>query len=136
VCHTRGSDKLTQVYWAWTRADAVRTAYKSRLCRGCVAEKLGTLLVLDYGSGRLTCPQCGIDTEDDYDAVYGTVYVAGYPPMQLEAPFCGACSAMYRVWIHDTGAPLEDRRGADVGPSLPPDGATVLRDLGIDPRVR
>jgi hypothetical protein len=135
-CDVRDGGKPTTNYIAWRRADSVRVSYKATLCVACFASKVAPL-DRDYRAvDRLTCPSCGIDTEDDHDDIYITAFVGGYGELRIEAPFCPPCGAQYRIWVVDHGAQLEDRLGATGGPQTKPSGEEVLRALGIEPRDR
>jgi hypothetical protein len=135
-CQTRPQGKYNALYAAWFNDEGARIARKLRLCNACLAEH-----VLPYTEPidldeRLHCPSCHIDTDTDYRAVYGKLFVPGYEPDTLEMPFCEGCRLIFVAWAGQRGEPLEDRRGADVGPSTHPSGLAVLRSMGIDPRVR
>jgi hypothetical protein len=133
-CNRRTDDQPSQVTFAWRRADLVRVAYRCRLCRACLAERCAHVLRRYEGEERLTCPGCGIDTEDDFDAVFTTAYIPSYGKVAGEAPFCGACAAIYRNWVLDKCQLLEDTLGATGGPQQHPSGDEVLRAMGIEPR--
>jgi hypothetical protein len=109
--------------------------YYGRLCPACTAAKVLPLDV-DYSEGgSLTCPQCGIGTEDDYDAVYLTYFPAGRNQESADAPFCGVHAAEYRVWVTEFARDT----GIEVGASEPrPDhvsAAQTLRALGRNSNV-
>jgi len=133
-CSERPSDKMTQVTWAWRRTDGVRIAFRGRLCAACFTTKVAPLAISYEGVETLTCPSCGIVTEDDMDAVFTTSYIPGYGEFKTESPFCGACAAQYRIWIQEHSWQLEDQRGATGGPSTHPSADEVLRSMGIEPR--
>jgi hypothetical protein len=135
ACGHRSGIRPTSVYWRWERADKVWKGYYGRLCPACTAAKV-LPLDIDYSEGRpLTCPQCGIGTEDDYDAVYLTYYPAGRNQESTDAPFCGVHAAEYRLWVTEFARDTGD----DVGASKPQrDGvsaAQTLRALGRSPNV-
>jgi hypothetical protein len=46
----------------------------------------------------LTCPACGMSTEDDYDSVYTTSFPPSSEQLDTVAPFCGVHAAEYRNW--------------------------------------
>lgn len=135
-CARRPQAKFVWVSVAYFTAPGERLARKMRLCNGCFAERIGGYIVLRDPDDRLTCPSCGIDTEDDYEAVYGTYIAPGEAPEQLEIPFCSPCRNIFVEWAESRGESLEDRRRADSGPTTHPSGLDVLRSLGIQPRVR
>jgi hypothetical protein len=80
---------------------------------------------------RLTCPNCGIDTDADYDAVFINTFIPGYGRRDFEAPFCGACAAHFRIWAQSSGTPMEDRGRADIGPASMISASETLRSLGL-----
>lgn len=135
-CEQRSQPKYTSVTWAWVRSDGVRVAYRGRLCNACFMAKVSPIALEYSGDMALTCPQCGIDTEGDMDAVWTTSYLPGYGELKGEAPFCGACAAMYRVWVLDHSWSLESNVGPAAGPTTHASGDEVLRAMGIVPRVR
>lgn len=137
-CETRPDDKLSQVTWAWLLSNRQRTAYRQKLCPMCVATNL---LAVDKGIAageRLTCPSCGIDTEDDMDPVYATAYFPGYGKERYEMPFCGACAVEIRSRAQKNAEHLEDREMGSRGqaPGNAPSPATVWEALGLRPRNR
>jgi hypothetical protein len=92
-------------------------------------------LDIDYTSVEtLTCPNCGIATEDDYDAIFVTSFIPNYGKRTIESPFCGACAAVKRGWILEHARELEDQVGATGGPNHDVSGDDVLRALGIQVR--
>jgi len=133
-CGERPENKLTQVNWSWRRADGFRVAYRARLCVACFATKVAPLAIDYTGNVPLTCPGCGIDTEQDMDAIYTTNFIPSYGEYRTESPFCGPCAASYRIWVLDHSWQLDDQRGAAGGPSTPPDAETILRDMGLPVR--
>jgi hypothetical protein len=96
--------------------------------------KVSPLAASYVGVERLTCPGCGIDTEDDMDAIYTTSYIGGYGEFKTESPFCNACAAQLRIWVQEQGWLLEDQLGATGGPQLDISAAETLRSLGIELR--
>lgn len=137
-CRQRVPEKLSQVTWAWYRADGERVAYRQRLCLTCFATKVLPLdKPLDFENG-LTCPLCGIDVEHDMDQNYMTSYLPGSGKYQLEIPTCGACAVKVRE-VAQTGAErLENRRvegpSDSPGPSTQPTRESYWSALGINPR--
>ncbi len=135
-CLTRPQSKYNSVYLAWFDAEGTRVARKMRLCNECFNEHmLGFVEPIDPDE-RLHCPSCHIDTETDYQAVYGEVYIPGYEKETIEIPFCDNCRNMFVAWAVARGVALEDRRRAEIGPSTHPSGLEVLRAMGIQPRAR
>jgi hypothetical protein len=134
-CGERNSAKYSQVTWAWTLADRTRVAYRTRLCPGCFAELVLSLdRPLEPGA-NLTCPACGIDTENDYDAVYATCYVPGFGKVAYEWPLCGVHAVSVRAGAMHGAERLEDRPVG--GPAEAPNtdaALAVWAALGITPR--
>ena len=136
ACHTRPQSKFNTLFLAWFNGEGERLARKLRLCNDCFNEHVGAYALPIDVQERLHCPSCHIDTEDDYDAVYGNLYMPGYEPEQIEMPFCSSCHVTFIGWAMQHGVPLEDRRRAETGPTTHPSGLEVLRSMGIRPRVR
>ena len=114
----------------------VRVSHLSKLCRDCFVQKVGEVYRDYQGVSELTCPNCGISTEDDRDTVWGTAFPAGFNQIDMEVPFCGACAAIFRTWVLSASQPLDQVRGLDSGPSpTRPSATDVLRDLGWQPRA-
>lgn len=139
TCTQCGATQKEPLAWtvaAWFRTDGVRVSYKHRLCMGCVASRIAPLQV-HSDNGEMTCPNCGIDTHDDYDAIYVSWVFKGVGQMQIEEPFCAPCAAIYRLWFEQGAEKLENRErlgeGLQTGPS--PDALQLLAALGIEPRV-
>jgi len=133
-CDERCTSKPFNTTFSWRRTDGLRKAYRAVLCVACFTSKV-VPLDLDYVSVEsLKCPNCGIDTEDDYDAVYITSFIPNYGKRTVESPFCGACAANYRVWVLEHARELEDQVGATGGPYPDVSGDDVLRALGIQIR--
>lgn len=135
-CMQRPQSKYNSAYLAWFASDGTRVARKLRLCNACFNERL-----LPYAEPidleeRLHCPSCHIDTDSDYQAVYGQIFIPGYEQETLEIPFCDSCRNIFVNWAGERGVALEDRRGAEVGPTTHPSGLEVLRAMGIRPNVR
>lgn len=121
VCKARRPGKLASAYWAWFRADGVRTAYKVRYCQQCAYQYLVDILAKTRQLGDLedvfACVSCGISAEGDSDPIYLTLYLPGKEPEELALQLCGACAAKMRGPITDSGDHLEDRGGVVRGPS-------------------
>ena len=131
-CAGTQSEPLFWAVGAWNRADGVRVAYKQRLCLTCVATKVAPLQV-HSDTNVMTCPGCGIDTAQDWDAVYLTWIPKGVGTLRAEAPFCGACAAVFRVWWQEGGELLEDREASFRGQEAAPEysASQTLASLGI-----
>lgn len=134
-CGRRCGTRPVGVYWRWMRADGAWKKYYTRLCVGCYAAKVEALQH-DYADDeQLTCPQCGIGTELDYDAIYTTAFPGKGDQVDADAPFCGVHAAEYRVWVVDHA---RDTDAVDGAPEpRPPTTSTqaVYQGLGRpDPR--
>jgi len=134
MCGEAVRERLTWAVWAWNRADGQRVAYKQKLCMACVAEAIAPIYVACEKS-ELTCPACGIDTADDFDAVYCTFIPRGAGKMQLEAPMCGPCAVVLRQRAMEGAERMEDRevgvRGQETAPNLDPSSPWAA--LGLVP---
>ena len=138
TCTSCGETQREALFWAvaaWQRADGVRVAYKHKLGLACVSARVAPLQVHSDEQG-MTCPQCGIDTSQDYDAVYLSWIPKGVGVLQAECPFCAPCAAMWRSWFIDGAEVLVDRNRVVEGrPDAPQhSGLELLADLGIRPR--
>lgn len=138
TCTSCAGTQREALFWtvgAWQRADGVRVAYKHKLCLACVSARVAPLQVHSDEQG-MTCPNCGIDTSQDYDAVYLSWIPKGVGVLQAELPFCGACAAMWRSWFIEHAEELADRNRVVEGrPDAPRSEANqVLASLGIRPR--
>jgi hypothetical protein len=135
-CTRRTGEKTTHTTIAWRTGDDERVAYLLHLCGQCFGARVGSQWRDYQGVERLTCPACGIDTEDDHDDVYVTAYIPSYGEFKLEVPFCGACAALYRIWAQEHGQRRESQLGASTGPQTHPTGLELLRSMGIEPRAQ
>lgn len=134
-CGERPGTKLSQVTFAWQRADRQRTAYRQRLCAGCFAQNVLGLDKPVVPSDPLTCPSCGIDTEHDFDAVYATAFLPGFGKITYEWPLCAACAVEIRNRAQVNAEHLEDRQlGAPAAAPSPDDATSVWAQLGITRR--
>jgi len=134
ACDKRCDSKPFNTTFAWRRADGVRVAYRAILCMPCYVQ-LVVPLDLEYAAdAALTCPNCGIETEGDYDAIYVTAFIPNYGKREIQSPFCGACAAIKRIWIQEHAQQLEDQLGATGGPNPTPTADEVLAALGIRAR--
>lgn len=131
-CGMAVREALTWTSWAWTNEDGVRVAYLQKLCLTCVATTVAPLYVA-CESPEMRCPNCGIDTSEDYSALYCTFIPKGLGKLHLEAPMCGACQLHVRAKALVGAKRLEDReyqvRGLDDAPH--PSAAETLRALGL-----
>lgn len=137
-CTSCSDAQKEPLFWtvaAWNDVNGGRHAYKHRLCLTCVAARIAPLQV-HSDSNAMTCPNCGIDTTGDYDAVYLSWVPKGVGKLQAESPFCGACAAHFRVWFIAGSEVMEDRSPVIEGHPMPLDTrvSEVLARLGIAPR--
>lgn len=141
ACGERCGERPVGVYWRWMRADNVWKAYYARICVGCYAAKVLPLDVEYPGDARLTCPGCGADTEDDYDALYTTSFPGKGPQLDTESPFCPACIVPIKAWVQGFARDTDDVDGAAQPRQQAgaPDQATAsetMKALGRQTRVR
>src|SRR6478736_3066133 len=85
-CGKRCGTRPIGVYWRWMRADGIWKKYYHRICIGCYQAKVAPLEVTYDASENLRCPSCGIDTEEDYDAIYVTSFPTGQIQAGADAP--------------------------------------------------
>ena len=95
LCTQQTLGKPASLYWAWTRSDGRRKAWKQKVCADCFREHYVKLIIASM-EPVLICPACGISTVDDYDAVYLTYCLPGMPKDQSEMPMCGPCAVSLR----------------------------------------
>jgi hypothetical protein len=107
-CEDSTQDALTWTVWAWMKADGHRVAYKQKLCLTCVSTTLAPLYTACQ-EPSMTCPNCGISTEDDMDPVYATFIPKGLGKLNIEAPTCASCAVKLRMFAEKGGERLEDR---------------------------
>jgi len=139
-CGQRCDSRPVGTYWRWMRADGVWKHYYARICTACWMAKVAPLDIDYPADASLTCPQCGIVTENDYDGIYTTSFPGKGPQVDTESPFCDACAATYRVWVLDHARDTDTHEGAP-GPLREstreaPSSNNVLRALGRQADVR
>ena len=136
ICGQQSLDKPASLYWAWTNADGHRRAWKQKVCPDCLRDQYAALIIRS-NEPVLICPQCGISTADEYDAIYLTYCIPGMPKAQSEMPTCGACAVVVRNLALTNARPLEDR-GAVLGAPNPdaPSSTQIWDDLGLNPARR
>jgi hypothetical protein len=134
LCGQQTLSKPASLYWAWTRADGHRKAWKQKVCTDCFRDHYAALIVSSL-EPVLVCPACGIGTVDDYDAVYLTYCLPGMPKDQSEMPMCGPCAVALRNKALSGAVELDDR-GVGVGGPQPvaPDAAEMWAALGLRPK--
>jgi hypothetical protein len=129
-CDKRCDGRPIAVYWAWFDVERRRHAYMHRLCTSCYAAKVLPLDVTYPEDAHLTCPNCHIDTDGEYDAMYTTSYPGKGPAVQTESPFCSACAAHLRIWVQEHADSLPDRDRADGPYQQTPTTKQTLQALG------
>jgi len=135
-CRKRVAEKLAQTTWAWYDQEGHRVAYRQRLCTACFAAQ-----VLPYDRpldmDALTCPGCGISTDQDMDPCYATAYIPGSGKLQLEIPSCAACAPILREHAQVGAQKLSDRERVE-GPGASPSTQTTRESywasIGVLPR--
>lgn len=136
MCRQRKPGKLASAYWAWFNADGGRVAWQVRYCPGCAREHLSVLLdglrSAEMDSNIFACISCGTDASQDSAPVYCTLYLPGREPMEYALQLDGACAAILRTQISNSGARLPDRGGVVRGPS--PD-TSAWDALGLSPQI-
>jgi ribosomal protein S27AE len=136
-CHLRVPEKLCQATWAWYRVDGQRVAWRQRICTACFCSSVMPLDVpINYEDG-ITCPMCGISTNEDMDPCYCTAFLPGSGRLQLEIPTCAPCAAKLRARIQEgsrklEGSPVEGPSATS--PSTPTTRESYWAALGIAPR--
>lgn len=136
-CGQRATGKLSSVTWAWNRADNQRVAYRQRLCVGCFTVNVLGLPMLP-AEAEITCPRCGIGTQNDMDPIYATAFVPGIGRYDLEWATCAPCAVEVRVAAQENAELLADRQQGSLGaggsgPQTISAGDT-WRALGLEPR--
>lgn len=132
-CGARPRSKLAQLYWAWFRADGVRTAWKQRLCVDCTIERLRTLLAhsQEESSDLTMCPSCGADASKDMDPIYLTLYVPKQERSDWSLTTCAPCAVSIRLAAQTGATRLEDRQENNSGASL----TSAWDALGLSPQT-
>ena len=134
LCTQQTLGKPASLYWAWTRSDGRRKAWKQKVCVDCFREHYVKLVIASM-EPVLICPACGISTVDDYDAVYLTYCLPGMPKDQSEMPLCGPCAVAVRNTAMSGANALEDREVGVGGPQPVAQSASqAWADLGLRPR--
>ena len=134
VCKQRKPGKLASAYWAWFNADGGRSAWKLRYCPACASEHLGLLLAAsrsqEMDTNVFACISCGADASQDSDPIYCTLYLPGKEPMEYALQLDGACAAILRIPITQSGERMPDRGGLVRGPSP---STSAWDALGLSP---
>jgi len=122
------------IFWAWRDLEGTRHAYRQRLCLTHYAMNVAPL-ERESDDDRLHCPACGIDSEDNYQPVWASIFVKGMKPASLTLPLCPPC--MLRVCSSaELGSESLPDREVGAGAAAPTYSAwETLRALGRDDRV-
>ena len=132
ACLQQSQGKPASVTMAYWRSDNVRVAYRHRMCFECFAEHIQPI-----GVGSLSelqvCAACGIDCTTDNDPVFFTSYLPGVGASRIEAPMCGPCAAVVRVWFQERGELLESTTLGPGSQAPTIDSSSVWAALGRMP---
>lgn len=128
---TRQPGALTHVYWFMPRADGTTLRKRQRLCSECYETWVVALLTPD-DVDSLTCPACGISTDEGVDPIYVTYYPPRSGSEKGAMAFCAACAIEARLRACHNADDLPDRYVDSVDmtvfPDVPP--KTTFTDLG------
>lgn len=110
----RVNGKMASLYWAWFRADGVRTAWKQTLCVDHAREVFEDWRErLQEDSDNLSlCPQCGGDSAEDLDPIYLTLYAPHQEATRFDLATCAPCAVGIRVLAQENAQRLADRQEA------------------------
>lgn len=134
-CGTVGTEKLSSLYWAWSRADHTRVCYLQKLCFGCFIEQ-AQMLIVSALQPIYVCPACGIDTTEDHDDIYLTYCLPGQQKALAELPMCGPDAVRVRNAALVGATLMPDREAGSLGAAASPQpisGAQTWASLGIVP---
>jgi hypothetical protein len=114
ACGRRVPGRLASLYSAWFLADGSRTAWKQRLCVGCVSERLRPLLAAaSQASPDVTaCPACGGNASDQLDPIYLTLYLPKQEPREFALTTDASCAVTLRLGLQERAERLPDRNGS------------------------
>ena len=119
------------IFWGWRTPDDTRHSYRQRLCLTHYAMNVLALEAHEQGE-ELTCPSCGIRTEEDYVPVYASIFRKGIGRVDLTLALCMPCAIKVRSNAEIGSEGLPDR---DVGADQPAPTFSAwetLRALGRD----
>jgi len=116
-CGQQARGRLAAIYSAWYLADGSRTAWKQRLCAPCVMQRLRQLLLhaQDSTSAVTSCPACGIESSQDLDPIYMTLYLPKQESREYALTTDATCAARLRLLLQDGAQRLPDRNGGSGG---------------------
>jgi len=140
-CAAHGSRQpgpIAHVYWFMPQLDQTVLRKRQRLCQECLQNYVISLLTPEDAE-FLTCPACGISTEQDVSPVYVTYYEPKMPGQKGAMAFCASCAIEARNRASHNAEDLPDRY-LDQGdmvtfPAAP--AKVVFADLGrADPGLK
>jgi len=110
-CGQKSPGRLASIYSAWFLADGTRTAWKQRGCVRCVVSRFQTLLAhsTDDSYAMTMCPACGMNSHEDLDPIYVSVYLPKQEPREYQLTTDSACAARLRLTLQDRAERLPDR---------------------------
>jgi hypothetical protein len=132
------AEKRVSLYWAWQNAQNRRSAFLQQVCADCFRQEYARLIVAAE-EPVLLCPMCGIDTVDDYQAIWLTYCVPGMPKAQSEMPMCPPHGDQLRNTAMTGASRLEDREASSGGLGPQPEaltGSALWDALGLHPTRR
>lgn len=135
---TRQPGPICHVYWFMPQLDGTTLRKRQRLCSDCLQTYVLSLLTPEDAE-TLTCPACGISTEQDVQPIYVTYYEPKAAGQKGAMAFCPSCAIETRLRACHNAEDLPDRyldQGDLVTFPAPP-ATTVFHDLGRpDPGVK
>jgi hypothetical protein len=105
---TRQPGRLSHVYWFMPMSDGTVLRKRQRLCHECLNLHVIELLTPEDAE-NLTCPACGISTEEDVSPVYVTYYPPGFEGVRGAMAFCDRCAIEARLRACHNADDLPDR---------------------------
>jgi hypothetical protein len=111
---------------------------RQRLCVECLQNYVISLITPDDAE-TLTCPACGISTEEDVQPIYVTYYSPKSAGEKGAMAFCASCAIEARLRACHNAEDLPDRYldQGDRATFPAPPATTVFRDIGrADPGVK
>jgi hypothetical protein len=105
---TRQPGALNHVYWFMPQLDGTTLRKRQRLCTECFENYVLALLTPEDAE-TLTCPGCGISTEEDVQPIYLTYYPSKSPAVKGAMAFCTSCAIEARLRACHNADDLPDR---------------------------
>lgn len=137
-CGCRDCGDIAHVYWFAPVREADVLRVRQRLCPECVQANIESLLS-PPDAESLTCPACGISTEDDVYPVYVTYYPSKSGAVRGAMALCEVHQLEVRLRASKDALDLPDRfvETPDQVVSEPATTSGVFRALGRrDPGVK